>query len=198
MPARKKSRRPASKKARRAAPKKNAAKRRAAPKKRPARKAAKKKAAKKKVARKPAARPARRAAAPTLPPAPPSAIGFLTQHMDYTTHDVDALRRFYVDTLGFKEFTYDSQFHYLFVRTGHTSSLGFMPPMPGMGEPSPAKEPTLYIFVADVDKAYASLAAKGIHFEGPPADMPWGHRVVSTVDPEGRRVMLATPLQSNS
>jgi uncharacterized glyoxalase superfamily protein PhnB len=30
-------------------------------------------------------------------------------------------------------------------------------------------------------------------FEGPPADMPWGHRVVRTTDPEGRSVMLATP-----
>ena len=114
------------------------------------------------------------------------------QHMDYTTHNLDALKRFYVDALGFSEFNHDPQFQYLWIQTGHSSSLGFMPPMPGMGEPSPAKEPTLYFLVADVDKAYATLAAKGVHFEGPPADMPWGHRVVSTVDPEGRRVMLAT------
>jgi predicted enzyme related to lactoylglutathione lyase len=189
MPARKKSRRSAATKSRSASPrKKGAAKRRVVAKKRPAK-------AKKKAARKSAAKPSRRPT-PSLPPAPPNAIGFVTQHMDYTTHDIDALRRFYVDTLGFKDFNYDTNFHYLFVRTGHSSSLGFMPPMPGMGEPSPAKEPTLYIFVADVDKAYAALAAKGIHFEGPPANMPWGHRVVSTLDPEGRRVMLAAPLAS--
>ncbi len=196
MPARKKSRRSAAKKSRSASPrKKGAAKRRAVAKKRPAKAKGK---AKKKAARKSSAKPARRASAPAPPPAPPNAIGFMTQHMDYTTHDIDALRRFYVDALGFKDFSYDTNFHYLYVRTGHSSSLGFMPPMPGMGEPSPAKEPTLYIFVADVDRAYASLAAKGIHFEGPPADMPWGHRVVSTVDPEGRRVMLAAPLAAKS
>ena len=110
------------------------------------------------------------------------------QHMDYTTHDITALRRFYVDTLGFTNANLDEKFQYLWVPTGHSSSLGFMPPMPGMGEASPAKEPTIYLIVADVDKAYAKLAAKGVHFEGPPADMPWNHRVVATVDPEGRRV----------
>ena len=62
-----------------------------------------------------------------------------------------------------------------------------------MGEASPAKEPQLYFMVKDVDRAYASLSAKGVMFEGPPADMPWGHRVVRTTDPEGRTVLLATP-----
>jgi predicted enzyme related to lactoylglutathione lyase len=179
MPARKKARRPATK----------AARRKAAPTKKAA---PKKKAATRKVARKPAAKPARKAAAPALPPAPANAIGLLTQHMDYTSHDVAALRRFYVDMLGFRDADMDEKFQYLWIPTGRSSSLGFMPPMPGMGDPSPAKEPTIYILVADVDKAYATLAAKGVHFEGPPADMPWGHRVVSTMDPEGRRVMLAT------
>ena len=112
--------------------------------------------------------------------------------MDYTTHDIQGLRRFYVEMLGFSDANFDENFQYLWIPTGRSSSLGFMPPMEGMGEPSPAKEPTLYILVTDVDKAYATLSGKGVHFEGPPADMPWGHRVISTTDPEGRRVMLAT------
>lgn len=177
MPARKKARRPAKKSARR----------KAAPKK----KAAPRKIAKRKTARKPAARTTRKAA-PAMAPPPANAIGLVTQHMDYTTHDIHGLRKFYVEILGFKDANFDEGFQYLWVPTGHSSSLGFMPPMPGMGEPSPAKEPTLYILVADVDRAYATLSAKGVLFEGPPADMPWGHRVVSTNDPEGRRVMLAT------
>ena len=118
--------------------------------------------------------------------------------MDFTTHSLDAVKRFYTETMGFTEVDHDPQMQYLFIRTGRSSSLGFMPPMPGMGEPSPAKEPTLYFFVDDVDKAYADLAAKGVHFEGPPADMPWGHRVASTVDPEGRRVMLAMRTRTSS
>jgi predicted enzyme related to lactoylglutathione lyase len=164
---------------------------------------ARKKTARKVAKRKPAARkkaaPSRKAApkkaAPRRPaaaPAVPSAIGMQNHHLDYTTHNLDAVKRFYVEYLGFKNHQQDPQFNYLWVQTGHSSSLGFMPPMEGMGEPSPAKEPTLYLMVADVDKAYATLAARGVMFDGPPRDMPWGHRVCSTTDPEGRRVMLAT------
>jgi predicted enzyme related to lactoylglutathione lyase len=168
MPARKKA---AKKKApvakRRAAPKMKAASKKAAPKTAPKRAAA--------------------------PPSPPSAIGAMSQHMDFTTHDLASVKRFYTEMLGFAQFMHDANMNYLYVQTGQSSSVGFMPPMQGMGEPSPAKEPTLYFMVKDVDKAYSALASKGVMFEGPPADMPWGHRVVRTADPEGRTVMLATP-----
>jgi predicted enzyme related to lactoylglutathione lyase len=140
--------------------------------------------------------PARRsssASQPAAPPASPSGIGAMSHHFDYTTHDPEAIQRFYTQILGFKNFNRDPNFNYLYVQTGPSSSLGFMPPMPEMGEASPAKEPTLYFMVKDVDRAYESLAAKGVMFEGPPADMPWGHRVVRTADPEGRTVMLAQP-----
>ncbi len=166
---------PASKKsARKPAPKKAA----------PRRKIAAKKAVPKK------ATPKKTTAAPMLAP---SAIGAFNHHLDYTTHDLEGVRRFYTHLLGFSKFDQDPNFNYLFIQTGHSSSLGFMPPMPDMGEPSPAKEPTLYFMVKDVDRAYSALSAKGVMFEGPPADMPWGHRVIRTADPEGRAVMLATP-----
>ena len=170
--------------------------------------ARKKKAAKKSASKKraPARRPAARKAAkkparvsqPKPPVGPPSAIGLLSQHMDYTTHRLADVKRFYTDLLGFRRFEQDPNMNYLYVQTGHSSSVGFMPPMQGMGEPSPAKEPTLYFMVKDVDRAYTDLSAKGVQFEGPPADMPWGHRVISTIDPEGRRVMLATSKQRRS
>jgi predicted enzyme related to lactoylglutathione lyase len=197
MPARKKTRRAAPKRARRATTPKRvkASTRRGAAKKAPKRAA--KRPAKRAGARrmaKPAgaARRVKAAAAAPPPAAAANAIGFASQHLDYTTHDPDAVRRFYVETLGFADANHDPSFNYLYVRTGATSSLGFMPPMPGMGAPSPVKEPTIYLFVEDVDRTYADLSMKGVHFEGPPADMPWGHRVVCTADPEGRRVMLAT------
>jgi predicted enzyme related to lactoylglutathione lyase len=180
MPARKKASRKsaARKKAARPAPrKKSAARKPAASRKRPSR----------------AASPARRPAAPS---AIPSAIGMSVHHSDFTTHDIDAVKRFYVDLLGFKNHDHDPQFNYLWVQTGGSSSIGFMPPMQGMGEASPPKEPTLYFIVEDVDRAYATLSARGVMFEGPPADMPWGHRVVRTIDPEGRPVMLATRKQT--
>ena len=176
MPARKKSSRKA---ARPAARKKTSTRTKAAaPKKAAARKAAPR--------RKPAA------AAPGMDANVPSAIGAMIHHLDYTTHDPEGVRRFYTQVLGFTKFDHDDQFSYLWVQTGPSSSIGFMPPMPGMGEASPAKEPTLYFMVKDVDRAYQALSAKGVMFEGPPADMPWGHRVVRTADPEGRTVMLAT------
>jgi predicted enzyme related to lactoylglutathione lyase len=174
--------------ARKKASKKSAAKKRAPARKRPAAKKAAKKVVKKKTAAKAPARQAQ----PAAPPSPPSGIGLLSQHMDYTTHNLADVKRFYTDLLGFRRFEQDPQMNYLYVQTGHSSSVGFMPPMQGMGEPSPAKEPTLYFMVKDVDRAYTDLSAKGVQFEGPPADMPWGHRVVSTIDPEGRRVMIAT------
>ena len=181
MPARKKAARKSARK--KAAPRrKMAAKRKAAPKKKAA---AKKKAAPKRQS----------APKPAAPPVVPSAIGLETHHLDYTTHDLGAVKRFYVELLGFKNHDHDTSFDYLWVQTGNTSSLGFMPPMEGMGEPSPAKEPTIYLLVKNVDAAYAALAAKGVMFDGPPRDMPWGHRVCSTTDPEGRRVMLATRKQ---
>lgn len=192
MPARKKASRKSSKKSsargkkKSATRKSTASKKRSAPKKRPASRAR---------ASKPAARrsaPARQAAPPSIP----SGIGMRSHHFDYTTHDIDAVKRFYVELLGFKNHEHDPQFNYLWVQTGNTSSLGFMPPMQGMGEMSPPKEPTLYFMVDDVDRAYANLSAKGMMFEGPPADMPWGHRVVRTTDPEGRPVMLATRKQT--
>ncbi len=174
--------------ARKKASKKSATKKRAPARKRPAAK----KAAKKTVS-KPAVQ-----SQPKAPAAPPSAIGLLSQHMDYTTHRLADVKRFYTDLLGFRKFEQDPNMNYLYVQTGHSSSVGFMPPMQGMGEPSPAKEPTLYFMVKDVDRAYSDLSAKGVQFEGPPADMPWGHRVISTIDPEGRRVMLATSGQRRS
>ncbi len=169
----------------------------------PARKKASKRSASKKRApsrKRPAAKKAakRPSAQPKAPAAPPSAIGLLSQHMDYTTHRLADVKRFYTDLLGFRRFEQDPNMNYLYVQTGNSSSVGFMPPMQGMGEPSPAKEPTLYFMVKDVDRAYSDLSAKGLQFEGPPADMPWGHRVISTIDPEGRRVMLATPKQRRS
>jgi len=167
------------------------ARRKAAKKK--AKKAARKPARKKMVAKKRAPKkPVAKRAAPQAPPAPPSAIGLMNHHMDYTTHNLAEVKRFYTDLLGFKKFEHDPQMNYLFVQTGYSSSLGFMPPMQGQGEPSPAREAQLYFMVKDVDKAYADLSARGVQFQGPPADMPWGHRVVRTSDPEGRVVMLAT------
>jgi catechol 2,3-dioxygenase-like lactoylglutathione lyase family enzyme len=136
---------------------------------------------------------ASRAAAPS---AVPSGIGFVSQHMDYTSHAMDEIQHFYVDLLGFRESDRDPQMNYLYVRTGPSSSVGFMPPMPGPPEQwRPPREPNLYLFVENVDRIYRELSAKGVSFDSEPADMPWGHRVATLRDPEGRMVCLAQNLR---
>ena len=145
-----------------------------------------------------ARRPAAARQTAKSPPAPrpamagPNAIGCASQHMDYTSHTMDEVKRFYTETLGFSNFQHDPKANYLFVVTGPSSSLGFMPPMPGPPELwRPPREPAIYLMVRDVDRAHADLVAKGAVFQQAPTDMPWGHRVAILRDPEGRTVCLA-------
>ncbi|HYM82140.1 MAG TPA: VOC family protein [Candidatus Limnocylindria bacterium] len=112
--------------------------------------------------------------------------------MDYTSHALDEIKRFYTEHLGFAQFEHDSEANYLSVKTGPSSSLGFMPPMPGPPEQwRPPREPGIYLIVQDVDRVYRDLRAKGLQFEQEPTDMFYGHRVASLRDPEGRAVFLA-------
>jgi len=137
-----------------------------------------------------AAATARRSAAP--PSVPPNQVGFLSQHMDYTTHNLEGVKHFYTELLGFSGFRYMPEGPYLAIQTGPSSSLGFMPPRPGPPEQwQPPREPTIYLMVEDVDRAHRELVAKGLTFERGPADTPWGHRVAMLRDPEGRAVQLA-------
>jgi predicted enzyme related to lactoylglutathione lyase len=144
----------------------------------------------------PARRPAPASPRPAAPPPVPNAIGLTDHHTDYTSHDMDGIKRFYTEILGFTRFDHDPQMNYLYLRVSPTSSLGFMPPMPGPPEQwRPPREPALYFMVEDVDQAHRDLQAKGVTFDQAPADMPWGHRVALLRDPEGRRVCLAQAKQ---
>ena len=124
-------------------------------------------------------------------------IGLTHHHLDYATHDLEGMRRFFVETLGFTNVLHIAEANYLSVFVTPTSSLGFMPPPPNAAPESwqPPGEPNLYFFVADVDAAFAKLTSKGVSFDQAPTDMPWGHRLAILRDPEGRRVCLATTLK---
>jgi predicted enzyme related to lactoylglutathione lyase len=112
--------------------------------------------------------------------------------VDFTTHALEDMKRFYTEVLGFESFEYDPAFQYLSVRTGPSSSLGFMPPVPGPPEQwRPPREPVIYLHVRDVDRVYRDLTARGVTFLQEPKDMPWKHRVAILRDPEGRMLMLA-------
>lgn len=124
------------------------------------------------------------------------ALAIRGQHVDFLSYKVEQVRKFYEDVLELKTEVRDTEgLNYLFVKTSSSSSIGFMPPHPEMkGEQPLPREPTLYFYVANVDRTHAQLTSKGVGFTGPPQDMPWGDRVVTTTDPEGRTVMLATKL----
>ena len=123
----------------------------------------------------------------------PNSINLVNQHVDFLTYKLEQARKFYGDVLGFRTEQQDPNLNYLVVHVTPESSLGFMPPHPQMkGDQPPPREPTLYFVVKDVDKAFATLVAKGVAFMGPPQEMPWGHRVITTTDPEGRTIMLGS------
>lgn len=129
-----------------------------------------------------------------------SGLRIHSQHVDFLTYKVDQVRKFYHDVLELETETRDTEgLNHLMVRTSENSTIGFMPPHPDMlGEQPLPKEPTLYFVVKDVDTAYAQLIAKGAAFMGPPQEMPWGYRVVTTSDPEGRSIMLASKMKKKS
>jgi predicted enzyme related to lactoylglutathione lyase len=185
----------AKKKARKKAVKKKVVKKKA---KKPAKKTTRttaNKAAKKKAAKKASKKTSSRKAVPKATVFPNN-IGLVNQHVDFLTYKVEQVRKFYGDVLGFRTEQQEPNLNYLIVNVTPESSLGFMPPHPQMtGEQPPPREPTLYFVVKDVDKVFATLVAKGVAFMGPPQEMPWGHRVVMTTDPEGRTVMLGSPVK---
>jgi predicted enzyme related to lactoylglutathione lyase len=132
------------------------------------------------------------AAKPTVASETPNAIGAWHHHLDYTSHDIAAIKRFYTEILGFSRYIEEPEAGYLSIRTTPTTSIGFMAPVPGPPEFwRPPGEPGLYFFVKDVDRVYKDLLAKGVSFQQPPTDMPWGHRMAICRDPEGRMVCLA-------
>src|SRR6266545_296938 len=158
----------------------------------PAKSRAPKRAAPRRAASKAKARPAPK---PAAAKGVPNAIGLWRHHLDYTSHDLAAIKRFYGETLGFTRMTEDAKMGYLSIHTTPTTSLGFMSPVPAPPEQwRPPGEPALYFFVKDVDRAHRDLLARGVSFQQKPTDMPWGHRVATCRDPEGRMVCLAQDL----
>ena len=53
----------------------------------------------------------------------------------------------------------------------------------------------LHLEVNDVDEVYSSLKSKGVKFDDPPANRPWGTRSTGFKDPEGYVVEIVGPLK---
>lgn len=63
---------------------------------------------------------------------------------------------------------------------------------PVQRDPSLAQNPTgldhISFVVEDVDAIYKDLKAKGVEFQGEPADQEWGARLVGLKDPDGNNL----------
>lgn len=55
----------------------------------------------------------------------------------------------------------------------------------------------IHFDVPNVDAAYAELVRRGVEFEDPPANRPWGARMAAFRDPEGFAVEIVGPLDPN-
>ena len=102
--------------------------------------------------------------------------------------DFDRAVRFYGDTLGlevYREYGYGGRI------TGVVYFLGggFLE-VTSVAPDAPPGGIRLWLQVADVDREHARLAAAGVDVTDPPADMPWGLREMSFLDPDGTRLRL--------
>jgi PhnB protein len=63
------------------------------------------------------------------------------------------------------------------------------------GEQWKAKPAALYLWIPDVDEAYAKALAAGATSESAPEDKPYGHRNAGVVDPGGVTWWIGSPVK---
>jgi len=54
----------------------------------------------------------------------------------------------------------------------------------------------VHLEVNDVDEVYSSLKSRGVKFDDPPTNRPWGTRSAGFKDPEGYVVEIVGPLKA--
>lgn len=120
-----------------------------------------------------------------------------------SVQDLDKCSAFYQEKLGFKLKDKMDDFVYLvFGNSGpglglvSVESAGKMisPETHIRSKDSSARTDWNYfaVFVEDVDKEYADLSAKGVHFLKKPTTHEWGQRLAYFEDPEGNLWEIST------
>ena len=102
---------------------------------------------------------------------------------------VDAVRQYYIDSLGFEHMMgvvgKDGQLDFSIVtRTG--AMLMLARPQAPDGATAGALE--IYVEVTDVDAYHAELAGRGVAIANAPETQWWGDRNFSVVDPAGHKI----------
>ena len=97
--------------------------------------------------------------------------------------DLQRAKRFYVDQLGF-EILDEVPGFYARLLTGKKTTMALHKAEPGVGGLR------LYFESAALDCLCERLAKKGVRFDKPPSDMPWGWRHAYLRDPDGHEISL--------
>jgi PhnB protein len=112
-----------------------------------------------------------------------------------TVRSVDAIRNFYVDTLGFSHVMgmvgKDGQLDFCTVVMGEARIM-FMR-APGESTPPPTKQPVeIYLEVEDVDGLHKLLTKNGVAISEPLTMQWWGDRTFKVLDPNGYEIWFYT------
>lgn len=102
-------------------------------------------------------------------------------------NDLQAARRFYVETLGMEIEDESPAFLQLARPGGAGATLGI-----GIGETSHALPEVVWWVVEDTDAVHAALVARGVRIVSEPADRPFG-RICSFADPAGNILNIYKP-----
>ena len=110
--------------------------------------------------------------------------------------DMAAARRFYEEILGLalREVTYEWFVGY-WVSDKHEMTLCISSsPEERAAWEAGGKGVVVDLVVPDVDEAYRHLVQRGVPFDQPPTDKPWGLRSASLRDPAGYTLMITSYL----
>lgn len=103
---------------------------------------------------------------------------------------------FYRDTLGLPLLFADESFYYARFQAGPVAfAIAGGPETRKSREGKPTYHTGIGMCVPDVDAAYRTLAAKGVHFTMTPQKQPWGGYMAMFSDPDGNIFYLDTPPQ---
>ena len=102
-------------------------------------------------------------------------------YVNVFVRDIEAAVAFYGGELGLTAVTTDTAFGYASFEAGAVS-LG----LAQTDDESIVGRHTGVVFVIDdIDSAYADLSGKGVEFEMPPTEQPWGGTLALFKDPDG-------------
>jgi lactoylglutathione lyase len=100
----------------------------------------------------------------------------------------DEVRRLYKETLGLPVVQENENF-IMFDTKGSQLAFHRLTKAPDLSRSTVE----VHLEVNDVDEVYSSLKSKGVKFDDPPANRPWGTRSVGFKDPEGYVVEIVGP-----